>query len=168
MRKGGSDRSPLPVAGLVADCLTLAGPVAVRHAVSITADVAPGLPAIRGDAVQLQQAILNLIRNAAEAMVDPDPRKRRIVVSAHPADDPGFVVIGVRDTGPGLAEVVERNLFAPFVTTKATGMGLGLSITRSIVEGHGGTLSGRRVAEGETLFQFTIPAHARDAGGEAA
>jgi len=168
VRKGGSDRSPLPVAGLIADCLTLAGPVAGRHAVSITADVAPGLPAIRGDAVQLQQAILNLVRNAAEAMVDPDPRKRRIVVFAHPASDPGFVVIGVRDTGPGLAEVVERNLFAPFVTTKATGMGLGLSITRSIVEGHGGTLSVRRAAEGETLFQFTIPAHAKDAGGEAA
>lgn len=181
VRKGASDRTPLPVATLIADCLTLAGPLASRHAVEIVAEVDPALPAIGGDAVQLQQAILNLVRNAAEAMGDgPDggpsaqayPARRRIVIFASPAAQPGFVAIGVRDTGPGLAEVVERNLFAPFVTTKPTGMGLGLSIVRTIVENHGGTLTARSGAYGGsiggTVFQFTIPAHGAGKDGEPA
>ncbi|MCG5239910.1 MASE1 domain-containing protein [Azospirillum doebereinerae] len=172
VRKGRSERSPLPVAGLVADCVTLAGPLATRHRVSIAAEVAPGLPPVRGDAVQLQQVILNLVRNAAEAMAEgmaegievPGPRNRRIVLFAHLAGEADAVVIGVRDSGPGLAGVVERNLFAPFVTTKATGMGLGLSIARTLVEGHGGSLTGRRLPHGETVFEFTIPVHGNDAG----
>ncbi|CBS89464.1 putative Sensor histidine kinase (plasmid) [Azospirillum lipoferum 4B] len=182
VRKGARDRTPLPVATLIADCLTLAGPLASRHAVEIAAEVAPALPAIAGDAVQLQQAILNLVRNAAEAMTPDATRpeealgRRRIVIFACPAAEPGFVAIGVRDTGPGLAEVVERNLFAPFVTTKPTGMGLGLSIVRTIVESHGGTLTARSGsgggaatgAEGGTVFQFTIPVHAKDREGEPA
>lgn len=185
VRKGASDRAPLPVATLIADCLTLAGPLASRHAVEIIAEVDPALPAIGGDAVQLQQAILNLVRNAAEAMgegvdggpsVHAYPARRRIVIFACPATQPGFVAIGVRDTGPGLAEVVERNLFAPFVTTKPTGMGLGLSIVRTIVESHGGTLTARSGTDGGavggptggTVFQFTIPAHAAGKNGEPA
>ena len=159
VRKGRSDPAPLSVAALIADCRALAAPLATQHSVSIQAEVTPGLPAISGDAVQLQQVILNLVRNAAEAVDAPDPRRRRIVVFAHPAAEAGFVELGVRDSGPGLTGVVERNLFAPFVTTKATGMGLGLSIARSIVEGHGGTLTSERLPHGETVFRFTIPIH---------
>lgn len=175
VRKGARDRNPLPVVTLIADCLTLAGPLASRHAVEITAEVDPALPAIAGDAVQLQQAILNLVRNAAEAMgeiadsgpsAQPHPARRRIVIFASAAAQPGFVAIGVRDTGPGLAEMVERNLFAPFVTTKPTGMGLGLSIVRTIVETHGGTLTAKRGIDGGTVFQFTIPVHAAGKDGE--
>ena len=128
--------------------------------------MAPGLPLVSGDAVQLQQVILNLLRNAAEAMDDSDPRWRRIVVFAQPADEAGFVSVGVRDSGPGLAGVVERNLFVPFVTTKATGMGLGLSIARSIVEGHGGTLTSERLPHGETVFRFTLPIHGTGADSD--
>lgn len=169
VRKGGRGHTALPVAGLVADCLALAAPLSGQHGVTVLAEVAPGLPPVRGDAVQLQLVILNLVRNAAEAMdgagstpPTDDPRRRRIVVFAQPADEPGFVALGVRDSGPGLSGVVERNLFAPFITTKATGMGLGLSIARSIVEGHGGTLAARRLPHGETMFRFTLPV----SGGE--
>ncbi|WP_247894486.1 ATP-binding protein [Azospirillum sp. B510] len=182
VRKGAGSRDPLPVATLIADCLALAGPQASRHSVEITAEVEPALPAIGGDAIQLQQAILNLVRNAAEAMggiaddapsATPHPPRRRIVIFARPATQPGFVAIGVRDSGPGLAEMVERNLFAPFVTTKPTGMGLGLSIVRTIVESHGGALTAGRGPDGSgggggTVFQFTIPVHAADKDGDAA
>ncbi len=166
MRKGRSDRAPLSVGGLIADCLALAAPLAGQHSVSIQSEVAPGLPAVSGDAVQLQQVILNLVRNAAEAVDATDPRRRRIVVFAQPAAEAGFVAVGVRDSGPGLSGVVERNLFAPFVTTKATGMGLGLSIARSIVEGHGGTLTSERLPHGETVFRFTIPIHGAEADSD--
>ncbi|PWC87476.1 histidine kinase [Azospirillum sp. TSH100] len=177
VRKGASDRTPLPVPTLIADCLTLAGPLASRHAVEIATEIDPALPPIDGNAVQLQQAILNLVRNAAEAMgdgatgaapVQPTSDRRRIVLFAGAAPQPGFVAIGVRDSGPGLAEVVERNLFAPFVTTKPTGMGLGLSIVRTIVEGHGGSLTARSGTDGGTVFQFTIPVHTTDKDGEPA
>ncbi|SMH37069.1 MASE1 domain-containing protein [Azospirillum agricola] len=183
VRKGRSDRAPLSAGGLIADCLTLAAPLAGQHAVSIQPEVAPGLPPVSGDAIQLQQVILNLVRNAAEAMDDAAPtsaapasasasmsaqgaapRRRRIVVFAARAAEPGFVALGVRDSGPGLAGVVERNLFAPFVTTKATGMGLGLSIARSIVESHGGTMTAERLPQGETMFRFTLPVHGAEAG----
>lgn len=174
VRKGSSGRASVPVAGLVGDCLTLAAPLSGQHSVSIIAEVSSGLPPVRGDAVQLQLVILNLVRNAAEAMDDShphphtdDPRRRRIVVFAQPADEPGFVAMGVRDSGPGLSGVVERNLFAPFVTTKATGMGLGLSIARSIVEAHGGALTARRLSHGETVFRFTIPIHGAATGNDA-
>lgn len=166
VRKGRSDPAPLSVAALIADCLALAAPLAGQHSVSIQAEVAPGLPLVSGDAVQLQQVILNLLRNAAEAMDGSDPRWRRIVVFAQPADEAGFVSVGVRDSGPGLAGVVERNLFVPFVTTKATGMGLGLSIARSIVEGHGGTLTSERLPHGETVFRFTLPIHGTGADSD--
>jgi C4-dicarboxylate-specific signal transduction histidine kinase len=163
MRKGRSDRAPLSVGALVADCVALAAPLAGQHSVSILAEVAPGLPAVSGDAVQLQQVILNLVLNAAEAMDASASRRRHVVVFAQRAEEPGFVAVGVRDSGPGLSDMVERNLFSPFITTKATGMGLGLSIARSIVEGHGGTLTGERLPHGETVFRFTIPIHGAEA-----
>lgn len=156
VRKGERRTEAVVVARLVADSLILAGPGVRQHGVAIVTDIAGGLPPVAGDPVQLQQVLLNLVRNAAEAMIGSPGGERLITLSAG-RGEPGFVEIAVRDTGPGFSELVERNLFIPFVTTKATGMGLGLSIARSIVETHGGALAGYRLPEGGTIFRFTLP-----------
>lgn len=156
VRKGESVSESLDVATLVAEAVALAGPIVRQHGADIAVELTPGLPRAAGNPIQLQQVLLNLLRNSAEAMAGSASGPRRITISSR-LDEPGFVTLAVRDTGPGLAELVERNLFAPFVTTKPTGMGLGLSIARSIIEAHGGTLVGTRHPEGGTLFRFTIP-----------
>jgi two-component system sensor kinase FixL len=117
------------------------------------------------DKVQIQQVLLNLIRNAVEAMADCD--RRELTVSSARAPG-GMVQISVADTGPGLAPQVAERLFQPFITTKPQGMGVGLSICRTIVEAHGGQITAEPNAGGGTVFRLTVPkasaeemAHAR-------
>ena len=107
------------------------------------------------DKIQIQQVILNLVRNAVEAMADCDRRELTIATAAEP-ESPSLMRVTVSDTGPGLPPDVAAQLFQPFVTTKQKGMGLGLSICRSIIEAHGGSLWQERTAEG-TAFHFTVP-----------
>nr|WP_301280757.1 ATP-binding protein [Variovorax paradoxus] len=109
-----------------------------RRVVSQT-ELAADLPAIVGDRVQLQQVILNLVLNAAEAMSSIDSRARELFVSTALRDD-GHVVLAVRDTGVGAAPEHLEQMFNAFYTTKPEGMGVGLSISRSIIEAHGGCL----------------------------
>ena len=111
------------------------------------------LPSILVDKVQIQQVLLNLIRNALEAMEASD--ERILTVEALPED--GLMTITVADTGPGLAPDVAENLFQPFVTTKARGMGVGLSICRSIIEAHGGRIWASPRDGGGTAFAFALP-----------
>jgi two-component system sensor kinase FixL len=106
------------------------------------------------DRIQLGQVMINLVRNAVEAMADSETRE--LVVSTQPAD--GAVEIVVADSGPGIAPEVAERLFQPFVTSKATGLGLGLSICREIVEAHGGTLKAAAGATGGTAFTVRLPA----------
>lgn len=106
------------------------------------------------DRIQVQQVLLNLIRNAAEAMAESD--RREIVVATGRSSD-GMIEVSVADTGPGLPDEVRRKLFQPFVTTKPSGMGVGLSICRGIVEAHGGRLWEEANAGGGTVFRFTLP-----------
>jgi two-component system, LuxR family, sensor kinase FixL len=112
------------------------------------------------DKVQIQQVLFNLVRNAVEAMAESE---RREVVIATAQAESGMVEISVADSGPGLAPEVRKRLFQPFVTTKAAGIGVGLSICRSIVEAHGGQMSAADNAGGGTVFRFTVPGGA--AGG---
>jgi two-component system sensor kinase FixL len=106
------------------------------------------------DRVQIQQVLVNLFRNAAEAMADAE--RREIAVSnARVARD--MVEIIVSDTGVGLTDTVLSNLFKPFYTTKETGMGVGLSISRSIIEAHGGRMHAERNETGGATFRFTLP-----------
>src|SRR3984885_205462 len=129
----------------------------LKHGVSVRTRLADGLPLIQGDRVQLQQVVLNLILNAVQAMgaVADDARQMLITTSQIELND---LCIGVQDTGPGLSPENLSRLFEPFYTTKPNGMGMGLTICRSIVEAHGGHLWATACEPHGALFQFTIPA----------
>jgi signal transduction histidine kinase len=127
-----------------------------RGEILLETRLAEGLPPIQGDRVQLQQVLLNLIVNAIEAMSGIDERRRELtIVSA--VDGPDAVSIEVRDTGPGLDPEREAHVFEPFYTTKAEGLGIGLSISRSIVEAHGGHLSATANVPHGAVFRFSVP-----------
>jgi signal transduction histidine kinase len=129
----------------------------VENSVSVQTELADDLPLAQGDRVELQQVILNLIINAIQAMSGLGEGARELVISAGKVES-GGVLVTVRDSGPGLAPATLERVFESFYTTKPSGMGLGLSICRSIVEAHGGRLwASANVPRGAT-FQFTMPA----------
>jgi PAS domain S-box-containing protein len=131
---------------------------AASNGISVQTELANGLPLIQGDRVQLQQVILNLIINAVEAMRGGSDGVRELLISTGKADPEG-ILVAIRDSGPGLAPPSLERLFEPFYTTKPSGLGLGLSICRSIVEAHGGRLWASANLPRGTTLQFTIPAH---------
>jgi signal transduction histidine kinase len=130
---------------------------AVNGGVSVRTQLDEGLPPIQGDRVQLQQVILNLIINAIEAMNGRGEALKELVISTE-ATEPDVVHIAVRDSGPGLAPEALARMFDAFYTTKPSGLGLGLSICRSIVEAHGGRLWATANSPCGAVFQFTLPA----------
>ena len=131
---------------------------ATKNGVLVRTELAESLPLVRGDRIELQQVVLNLVLNAAEAMSElaEGPRELEIVTSRTGSD---HVLVAVRDTGPGLTPAVEEKLFKAFHTTKPNGMGLGLSICRSIVELRGGQMSARANTPRGAVFEFTLPVH---------
>jgi signal transduction histidine kinase len=130
---------------------------AVNNSVSVRTQFAESLPPVQGDRVQLQQVMLNLIVNAIQSMRDVEDGNRELHISIVSIEPEG-VRVGVRDTGPGLSAESIPRLFEPFYTTKPDGMGMGLSICRSIIEAHGGRLWATGCEPRGALFQFTIPA----------
>lgn len=133
--------------------LGLVGPAS--RSVRLTLDIAPGLPDVTIDRVQVQQVIVNLIRNAVDAM--DGAARRELFVSARA--DAGFVHVSVGDTGAGIPPDVAPRIFGAFVTTKAQGMGVGLSICKTIVEAHGGHIGFCPRDGGGTMFAFTLAVH---------
>jgi two-component system sensor histidine kinase DctS len=125
--------------------------------VVIQTDIAAGLPPVLADAVMLEQVLLNLTRNAIEAMQDVPPERRVLRISAA-LDADSDVVISVIDRGHGIPDEIAGRLFSPFFSTKSEGMGIGLNICRTTVEFHGGTLVCVANPEGGTIFRFTLPA----------
>jgi C4-dicarboxylate-specific signal transduction histidine kinase len=113
-----------------------------------------GLPPVRGDALQLQQVLLNLTRNAVDAMCEGLPKGTLVVETGHEPD--GGVRISVADDGPGIPKSLGDNIFHPFVTTKAGGMGVGLAISRSIVQSYGGRLTFGDRPEGGAIFTVSL------------
>jgi C4-dicarboxylate-specific signal transduction histidine kinase len=156
-RKGEARPATCDVGRLVLDALRLAEVDARRHDARIEIDLEPDLPPVQADGIQLQQVVLNLVRNALEAMDGQPPAERRLVVRAARAGADG-VEVSVADRGAGLAEGAEAQLFHPFYTTKADGLGMGLSISHSIVSAHGGAMTFSRNADGGSTFRFTLPA----------
>jgi two-component system sensor kinase FixL len=121
--------------------------------VKVKVSLTPDLPSVWIDKIQLQQVLINLIRNAVEAM--QSVQQRELVMTTEGAEN--AVEIGVLDSGPGLSPEVASRLFQPFVTTKEAGMGIGLSICRSIVEAHGGRIWVTQREGGGTGFHFELP-----------
>ena len=128
---------------------------AKERGIKVQLQLAPRLPDVLIDKVQIQQVVVNLIRNAIEAM---EASYRRDLTISVKMIDQGVIVISIIDTGPGIAPEVAKRLFQPFVTTKVQGMGVGLSICRSIVEAHNGRLWAAPNPDGGTIFRFTVPA----------
>jgi two-component system, LuxR family, sensor kinase FixL len=150
--KGETERRPENLNQLVEEALALAL-VGRQSTVRVTLDLDRTLLPVIADGVQIQQVVLNLVRNAVEAMEDSERRELNIATRSQ-ADT---AEITVADTGTGIAPTLSERLFEPFVTTKHTGMGLGLSICRDIVESHHGCLTSAPRPEGGTVFRVVLP-----------
>jgi two-component system, LuxR family, sensor kinase FixL len=151
--KHGTDRATEDVAVLVMDAVSLLGTLGDKANLKTALDA--DLPPVYADRVQIQQVLVNLVRNAVEAMAGLDRREIRIGAVRSGGD--ATVRFSVADTGPGLAELVLKQLFKPFVSTKPEGMGVGLSICRAIMLDHGGKIWAEPNPGGGTVFYFTVP-----------
>ncbi len=127
-----------------------------RNRVIPQLDLAAGLPSVLGDRIQIQQVILNLIRNGSDAMSTVADRPRELLIKTE-SDESGGVRLSVRDTGVGIDPKVEEKLFEAFHTTKRDGMGVGLSVSRSVIESHQGHLWAIRNGGPGATFSFSIP-----------
>jgi signal transduction histidine kinase len=150
---------PCDLGGVVRDVLRLVGPELGRHGTVLQTSLATGLPPVMGDRVQLQQVLLNLLLNAAEAVRDVPPERRRVVVRStlEQREDGPWVVVAVEDAGVGFREEQAARLFEAFYTTKPDGLGMGLSISRSIIDGHRGRLWATANPGHGATFQFALP-----------
>ena len=156
VRRRAMDMNPLDINQVVQEALLLADPECRRRMVALRTELAPGLPAVFGDRVSLQQLLLNLIVNGMDAMGDVAVRERRLVLRTARAED-SRVEVAVVDAGHGIPEEVFPRLFESFVTTREHGMGLGLSISRSIVEAHGGKIRAENNPQGGATVRFALP-----------
>jgi PAS domain S-box-containing protein len=156
--KGSVEKLPLDVNDVVREVIALVQRELTKHRASLRMELAPALPMILGDRVQLQQVIINLVMNSSEAMQAVMDRPRELVIRSR--QDEAQVLLSVTDCGVGISTENADRLFNPFFTTKSSGMGMGLSICRSIVEDHGGRLwATANIPHGAT-FQFTLPVYA--------
>lgn len=162
--RGESERRVESLKKLVEEASALALVGAKDRGVRVRFDFDPTADLVLADKVQIQQVILNLIRNAIEAMETSE--RRELVLSTAAAED-GMVEIRVADTGPGIAPEIADQLFQPFITTKAQGMGVGLSISRTIIEAHGGQITVEPNAGGGTVFCFTLRVVTKEDLGDA-
>jgi two-component system sensor kinase FixL len=156
-RKGEPEFTSLDLANVISDVVLLAHSDAINHNIRVLFEVPPGLPPVRGDRVQLQQVILNLLMNAFHAMKDCPLQEREVVVRGE-VDGAEGILATVRDHGIGLGRGNLDKIFQPFYTTKRDGLGMGLSITSSIIEAHGGRLWAKNNEDRGATFYFTVPA----------
>ncbi|HHY51300.1 MAG TPA: GHKL domain-containing protein, partial [Alphaproteobacteria bacterium] len=157
--RGETEKHPEDIKKLVEEAGALALVGSRERGIKSVFEFADGDGTVIVDHVQIQQVLINLMRNATEAMRDSE--RKELVVRAGP-DGNGMIAVSVEDTGPGISDEIAAQLFQPFVTTKPGGMGIGLSISKRIIESHGGTLSVNRNAAGGATFTFTLPAAAED------
>jgi len=159
VQKNPARQVPLEPASVFRDALALFEPSAAARDLTVESDLPAELPPIRADRLQMEEVTLNLLQNALEALDGQADKKVRLTV----VQEGGAIVASVSDNGPGLTSEARAKLFEAFFTTKRDGLGLGLSLSRSIIEAHGGRLSADEDARGGTTFRFYLPIIAEDA-----
>jgi two-component system sensor kinase FixL len=157
IRRGHPHVSTINVRDMIEEALTLAYAEASTRHVSIEIDTPAGLPDIHGDRVQLEQVLLNLVHNAVEAIATAGRQHGKVRVVAYGQSAPPGIEIGVLDNGPGIEGQLAERLFDPLTTSKQDGLGLGLSISASIMEAHGGRVWLHSGQPGATEFRFSLP-----------
>lgn len=157
LRRGRPHVSTIEIRTMLEEVLTLARAQAAARDIRIELDVADDLPVLHGDRVQLEQVVLNLIRNAIDAIAADSSGDGSIRITARELADPARIEIGVSDNGPGIDDALANRLFDPLTTSKEDGLGLGLPICVSILEFHGGRLWLHSRASGATEFRFSLP-----------
>lgn len=161
LKKGDIQHAPLDPNKLVSDVLQLLNGDLSNHNIRVHIDLAPSLPVVIGDRIQLQQVLLNLIMNASEAMFLAGKKNCRLIIRAAQRGD-HHVQLSVVDQGPGIPPENLDNIFKPFFSTKSHGMGLGLTICRTIIAAHGGQLWGTNTPPAGATFYFTLPIHVQE------
>jgi len=156
MKKAPPRKDRLEINGVIVEIIELTRGEAMKYGISVLTELADHLPVVEADRVQLQQVLLNLIVNALDAMGNPNVGPRQLLISTGKGETSG-VLVAVQDSGPGLEAAMLERVFESFYTTKPTGLGLGLSICRSIIEAHGGRLWASTNQRRGATFQFTLP-----------
>ncbi len=155
LRKGGATLQPVDMNDVTREVLDLARSEVISRRVTAKSALAEAIPLVLGDRVQLQQVVLNLVLNAFDAMSDTQPAQRHLVLSTTRED--GFVQLVVSDRGPGIPEDQLERVFEPFVTFREQGLGLGLAISRSIMNAHGGSIRAENNRGGGATFRCFLP-----------
>jgi two-component system, LuxR family, sensor kinase FixL len=148
--------APVAVDGLVQDVVSLLKTDAINRNVRLDVAVDPALPPIRGDRVHLTQVLINLLMNGMDAVADLPVTLRKVTLRAE-LDESGGLEFIISDSGPGIPPEIMAKIFEPFFTTKATGMGMGLSVSRTIVDAHGGRLWAENGSGGGVVFRVILP-----------
>lgn len=154
--KATPEKSHVKLNQVIKETAALTAGQASKNNVTIEFELSPDLPYVLGDSIQLQQVIVNLLMNGIEAMSSVPDGPRTLVIRSEPASG-GQIRISVKDSGIGVSADIMPRLFEPFFTTRSKGMGMGLSISRSIIEAHGGRLWAESNGSGGSIFQFTLP-----------
>jgi signal transduction histidine kinase/ligand-binding sensor domain-containing protein len=160
LRRGTVEHVPVDISETIGEVLPVLRHVLERHKVTVVVNGVTALPRVLGDRIALQQVLMNLIMNAAEAMQAVPEDLRLIAIEGRQERD--RVLVSVRDQGPGVAPAVQKAIFEPFASTKPDGMGMGLTISRSIVDSHDGELSVADAPEGGAVFCLSLPVAAQD------
>ena len=161
IQKAPPRREPFDLNEAIHEVIAMVGSAVEKNKVSVRTGLMDGSNPVRGDRVQLQQVVLNLVLNAVEAMSSVEKGSRELSISTKEGQT-GDIVVAVQDSGPGIDPEHLERVFAPFYTTKTSGIGMGLSICRSIIAAHGGRLWAEANRSRGAIFQFTLPAGSED------
>jgi len=162
IKKGDLEFAPLDVNEIVGEVAWLVKSDVLIRNVSMSLELAPDLPSVLGDRVQLQQVVLNLVQNGLEALRPPSAGPRTLVIRTG-RDGAAAVTVAVQDSGTGIDEKDMERIFEPLYTTKADGLGMGLAIVRTIVDAHDGRLRAANNEHGGATVHFTLPVERKDA-----